>query len=951
MPRSLGVIASLLAATASLAVAGPPGRAAAPDYYRFLDRAGTGAADFTRAHPTWDGRGVVIAVLDTGVDPSVPGLEKTSTGAVKVIEARDFTGEGDVSLEVVTDAVEGDVHVLRTADGVVRGHDHLKVAPADGEPLRLGFFREAALQNSEVNDLDQDGRSDGVFAVLAYRRAGDREPVCVIDTDGDGDLADEEARPSYRQDPRWFAFTHPDPKKNQTPVALAATVLLDEDRVSLHFDDGGHGTHVAGIASGFGIAGRAGFDGIAPGAQVISLKIGHGGLAGGATTAGSMSKAVAYASRWAREHDVPVVMNLSYGIGSEIEGRADMDVDLDKALRANRLLLASVSAGNDGPGLSTVGTPAAARLAWTAGALLEPVNAEALWGGKIGGPKVFGFSSRGGELDKPDGLTPGVAFSTVPPFLHRAVMAGTSMAAPQATGVHALLVSAARAEKLPWTAGKVLRALRTTARPLPGYTSLDQGAGVVRVGAAWDALKRQAKHATGQLVAGWKVETPVPSAPGTDGSGSYWRVGAYLPDRDERVSVEVSPIFYDDVTDAQKNRAFDDFDLDTDASWLRADRGSFALRGEASESLKLALDATRLAEKVGLHVGHLTAKVAGVEAFRVPVSVIVPNRFRDVRTRVFSGTLEAGDIARTFVEVPPGATAMVVALETPKGRYGDTWLLPYDPDGRPVAEWEHHASSRDGTLATMVRAGDDLAPGVWELDTYGSFRNAEASHWVMRVTFHAVQLPAVVRYQVPDGGLPQAELTVTNRFDERFRGKVNAVVDAAVRVRPIQVTGSEAREVIAVGPGTDQLVLLLALEKETYNRFTDVAVDLLDETGKAVAQGGFGTRFCTLEAAVSPGRYTLRLTGAAARTSDTRGWGFDLREIHRRAAPISLGVAPPSGSEVVLYPSVPTRLDLSSPTAFTELPDGFHHRMTLTFRTVAGDPWVRLAVPLHRTRD
>ena len=57
--------------------------------------------DFLTGHPTSDGRGVVIAVLDTGVDPSIPGLTKTPDGEVKVIDVQDFTGQGDVKLHRV----------------------------------------------------------------------------------------------------------------------------------------------------------------------------------------------------------------------------------------------------------------------------------------------------------------------------------------------------------------------------------------------------------------------------------------------------------------------------------------------------------------------------------------------------------------------------------------------------------------------------------------------------------------------------------------------------------------------------------------------------------------------------------------------------------------------------------------------------------------------------------
>ena len=54
-----------------------------------------GADDFRAAHPEWDGRGVVVAILDTGVDAFAPGMLKTSTGLTKLIDVRDFSTEGD----------------------------------------------------------------------------------------------------------------------------------------------------------------------------------------------------------------------------------------------------------------------------------------------------------------------------------------------------------------------------------------------------------------------------------------------------------------------------------------------------------------------------------------------------------------------------------------------------------------------------------------------------------------------------------------------------------------------------------------------------------------------------------------------------------------------------------------------------------------------------------------
>ncbi|MCB9729085.1 MAG: S8 family serine peptidase [Deltaproteobacteria bacterium] len=957
MPRpshTLLVAALVLLAPAALhrRAQGADARPAGNDsYHRWLSREGTGAAALTAAHPSWDGRGVVIAVLDTGVDPSVPGLLTTSDGKPKILDLRDFSGEGDVELRRAERAEEGGVPVLRNAKGYVRGVAGLAPAqPAGG--FWLGFLDESALTGSEVRDLDQDGDADGRFAILVADPLDAEGPVAWVDTDGDGDLADEEPRRSYADDPRWFALRSGDPRKDRPPVALAITVMPDhEPKVEVAFDDGGHGTHVAGIAAGFGIEGRAGFDGVAPGARILSLKIGDNTLSGGATTAGSMKSAIAFAGRWSDEHQTPVVINLSYGIGSEREGRSAIDDALTEALQAHPLLAACVAAGNDGPGLSTVGTPGGSARAFTVGALLLPDNAEALYGGRIASPRLFGFSSRGGELAKPDAVAPGVAWSTVPPFHEGSVMAGTSMATPQATGVFALLISSALQRQLSWSSGSVARALRGTARPVPGQGPLDQGAGLIRADLAAQALPKVAPGPSTPL--GWDISTAIPHRPGADGSASFWRTGSYVPEYPHTIAVTMTPVFPDTTAASARGAAFTTLELRSDSRWARLDRTRVAVRGDQAQTIHISLRAKDLTEP-GLHVATIEARADGqaFPVFSVPVAVVVPWRFTadSGRERGFDLSLGPAEYSRTFVEVPAGATHMTVRLEIPQDRFGLAWLDVYDPAGRALDIEQPTASSRDGRSARLVVGPDRLRPGIFEIDVETSLRNRETSAARLDVAFSALDAPETLSFPVTlEGGL-SVTWPVTQRFDAAWRGSLEARLVGIRREHSVDVSGSTESETLTVAPGMASVRLRLSMEAEDYARFTDVAVDVLDASGAAVAQSGFGSRFLELDFPASPGDYTLRIVAATAdKLRDLPAdlaFSVEVSELQRLGAPQPASLsAPEAGRIVTLYPGVRTLMTLAIPGPLRALPSGYLHAVEVT-GTRIGERWPILSQEL-----
>ena len=65
-------------------VASHPGPAAStPDANPYMPTRETGSVDFKQAHPTWDGRGITIGILDSGVDLDHPALQKTTRASAR----------------------------------------------------------------------------------------------------------------------------------------------------------------------------------------------------------------------------------------------------------------------------------------------------------------------------------------------------------------------------------------------------------------------------------------------------------------------------------------------------------------------------------------------------------------------------------------------------------------------------------------------------------------------------------------------------------------------------------------------------------------------------------------------------------------------------------------------------------------------------------------------------
>ncbi len=966
----------------------------AQEKWNFLPIHEIGTPEFLAQHPEYDGRGTVLFVLDTGVDMGIPGLLQTSTGEVKVIGARDFTGQGDVELSKA-EWVEGE-RILMPADGIhLEGFDALAVKPSDEKKIWTGVLEESAfLNNGDINDLDDNGSTEDRWGIVVYQaarlevvaaigagagldirrswggkaaetvaeiEAEEFEWICVIDVDGDGHLDDETLRRDYAVDYENFTFKHAATEESRELLSIAVDLTGKKGKPSLklHHDDGGHGSHVAGIAAGYQVHGQDGLNGVAPGAYVYSLKLGNNLLAGGSTTTESMKKAYDFAVKWMEAYGVPCAINMSFGIGSEIEGDAKMDGYLDKLLDEHSRMTIMTSAGNSGPGISTLGLPATADGVIASAALFTQDMALELYGARFTQDELYIFSSRGGETAKPDVTAPGGASSTVPLWGTYDRYNGTSMASPMTAGAVCNILSGLTVEGKSWNFGTIQRALRATGKALPGYTAIEVGGGVVDLPRAYKAAVAYADAGEADLATVFTVRTDAPFQPDGEAPAAYWR-GGWYPSKPHRQTVTLSPRFPDWVDADARNKFYRAFRLSTDRSWIHLDRNETYINGDSEQSFHLSYGGKEL-DTPGLHVGRIFGKAKGAgrsgaaaHDFVVTVTIVTPHRFgRDngYAMQWKGETLDPGSVNHYFVRVPAGATGMDVEFEIPEGKEGYARPVFFDPDGRQQGAFLGYADGTADRRRHYQFSDKDLQPGVWEIVARGSRNNGIQSIYDLAVSFSsfAVQ-PAVIEsldHEEP-AEKPSFELTLTPRFDEVMQLTASGSIDSYYRERTIEVEDSDVWsydfQISSEVPSVD---FEIEMRAEVYNLATDIPVNIYDSDGEALAVEGMGQRFLrTGLHGAAPGSYTLKLDMSLALAEDKEAWGFQFTEIFHLAESISLKGELHGDASFRVYPDAAAKLKVEAEAAPPRAPEGFVNGGTLNLIDVDTGA-VRLRIPVR----
>ncbi|MEU6078287.1 S8 family serine peptidase [Micromonospora sp. NPDC047074] len=468
--------------------------ATTPDANSYLPTRETGSVAFKSENPTYDGRGVTIGIMDSGVDPTHPALATTTTGEHKLVDTVVATSQTNF-IDLLFDTSWYSMTASNRVTGPTFVDPLLKqtwTGPA--EPGLAVSVKKAAVSSLA-----------GTYVGVLFRES---DQAVWVDTDQDRDFTDEELMRPFKVARQIGHLGTDDPA---TPVneRVPFTVDVDlnifsngSDAVSIDALTEAHGTHVAGIAAAHGMFGGA-MNGQAPGAKLVSMRACHvSGCSTAALTDGMVDLATV--------HGVDVI-NMSIGSSPTLN-----DGQSARALLYNRLIDETgvqmfISAGNSGAGANTIGDPTGADRVVSVGASVSKDTWWVNYGSKVAFDKgIMPFSSRGPREDggfKPDLTAPGSAVAPTPDWIASSsvaetgytlppgysMMNGTSMASPQAAGAAALLLSAARQAGVSVTAAELRNAIYTSADFNKDVDAIAQGRGQLDVREAWKHLRKGEK--------------------------------------------------------------------------------------------------------------------------------------------------------------------------------------------------------------------------------------------------------------------------------------------------------------------------------------------------------------------------------------------------------------------------------------------------------------------------
>jgi len=841
---------------------------------------------FFEKYPDYNGKGITIFIMDTGIEIDLAGLRKNPDGSPKVVDVFDASRSGNVAVEkAVIQEIDSIKYLTDGKDYYLRDFDDYDF-PED--KVYIAAFEESQFKNRDIKDINGNGTTDDAWMFITYPQA-DENWVVVMDLDRDGSLTKEKILHNYHVNHEYVRLPRKNPFFNHQWLSLAINVYPHRKVVNFHFDDGAHGTHVAGIAAGYQLHDDPEINGLAPGAKLVSIKIGNGACPGNATVTGSKKRGLEFIDQYMREHPGYGIINMSYGIASSNEGFSMVD-DLFNQFAINHPnVMVCTSAGNEGPGISTIGTPAAGQFLISSGAIMWPTTARDKYGWKLQSPKILQFSSRGGEAAKPDLISPGAMISTVPQWSGGDFFWGTSMASPYTAGALATVLSGLKQlfPKRLAASALVQHGIRMTSQPLDEYTLLDQGGGVVQLLPLFDWLKNEIikqEPLHHQLA----TKAFVPTLPLKKAPSSYWRVYdiAALP---EELEVNVRAVFNENVIQSAIDGFFMKYALKSDVRWVKPAERRISILRDNQETIRLDLDVDNMPSN-SVQTGRIQLIPQGdfqniTQEFWVTiVNPLHFNRQNNFTYQIKDQQVELGLTDRYFLAVPNGATSMFLKLSTDEKEYANIRPYLFDEHGLEVTRIPHLLSEYD-VFEVNENIDTKLHGGIWELDLYGNLSSKQISEYDLEISFCGIQFDRDARkvLRFSDGSQPS------------FSGKLSTTLDSYRFVNLMgSVTGYAQQHTLSFGDQdtlnipfhkneTDgALQFRLTMPLKYHSNFTDLVILVENNAGEFVTSGGIaaGRNTFNIPASLSTGTYTLKIMVAYADYVNKEKFDLSLEEVH-----------------------------------------------------------------------
>ncbi|MFV0129878.1 S8 family serine peptidase [Streptomyces sp. HMX112] len=914
--------AARTAATAG-AYPGPDARTPAKNPYNPSFE--TGAVDFVAKHPKFDGRGVTIGIMDSGVDLGHPALQRTSTGERKIVDwvtATDPITDNDGTWRAQITPVDGPTFTAASRTWT---------APAG--KYHFSRFSEAITANGDMKgDVNRDGDTTDVWGLLYDPAAG----TVRVDLNGNADFTDDAAMKPYKDGHQigYFGTDNPatevaeripfviEVRKDVPMDPLGGTwVGKKADFVNVGIIESEHGTHVAGITAAHGLFGGR-MDGAAPGAKLVSSRAcsWSGGCTNVALTEGMADLVI--------NRGVDIV-NMSIGGLPALNDGNNARAELYTRLIDEYGVQLVISAGNEGPGTNTIGDPALADKVISVGAAISKDTWAANYGSEVEkNYAMFNFSSRGPREDggfAPTISAPGSAINTIQTWLPGAPVAeagyrlpagygmlqGTSMSSPQAAGASALLLSAAKQKNIDLPPADLRTALTSTAKKISGVAAHEQGSGLIDVVGAWKAIR------AGATAHEYTVKAPVDTA--IDFALKTPGFGTGLYDREGGLKVKQKKTY--DVTITRTTGP--DGPVRHELDWKYND-GTFDLPGPGAVVLPLnkpvTVKVTAKALSAGAHSAILEAddvRTEGVDKQILTTVVAAKELAKPSYAFATTGSVQRNSSKSYFVTVPQGAKSLEVTLGGLKGQ-SQTRFISVHPYGVAV---EDTASSvcypnynPANTCRPDLRSYADPQPGVWEIEVESRRTSPELDNpYKLGVTVLGAAFDPAVR-TVPEAkvGTPAAvDWKVTNTFaavDGRLRG---GSLGSAKVAAPTIGNHEQQTSTVTVGEGVERLDVAIG---NTSDKGADLDLTVLKD-GKQVGQSADGDseESVTLTKPAA-GTYTIVVDGYAVPAGTTT---YDYKDVYfssalgtvkvdeTKAVPLANGATAQVGAEVLVNGPAP----------------------------------------------